>query len=112
MGAAFAMQIGLGNLDAFSYFGSFSGTVMRDLDAKTSYGGVLANGAEFNKKCRLFFIAAGTAEQSRLDAARHARSELDKVGIKYVAYDSPGTDHEWQTWRRSLREFAQRLFQP
>jgi enterochelin esterase family protein len=56
------------------------------------------------------FIAAGTAEQSRLDAARHARSELDKVGVKYVAYDSPGTDHEWLTWRRSLSEFAQRLF--
>jgi enterochelin esterase-like enzyme len=110
MGAAYAMQVGLGHFDTFSAFGSFSGTVMRDLDAKTSYGGVLANAEEFNKKCRLLFIAAGTAEQSRLDAARHARAELDKVGVKYVAYDSPGTDHEWLTWRRSLAEFAQRLF--
>jgi enterochelin esterase-like enzyme len=110
MGAAFAMQVGLGHLDTFSHFGSFSGTVMRDLDVKTSYGGVLNNAAEFNKKCRLLFIAAGTAEQSRLDAARHARGELEKVGIKYAAYDSPGTDHEWLTWRRSLREFAVKLF--
>ena len=110
MGAAYAMQIGLGNLDRFSHFGSFSGTVMRDLDVKTSYGGVLNDGATFNKKCRLLFIAAGTAEQSRLDAARHARAELDKVGVKHVAFDSPGTDHEWLTWRRSLREFAVRLF--
>jgi enterochelin esterase-like enzyme len=110
MGAAFAMQTGLGNLDTFSYFGSFSGTVMRDLDTKTSYGGVLNHAAEFNKKCHLLFIAAGTAEQSRLDAARHARAELDKAGVKYVAYDSPGTDHEWLTWRRDLHEFAPRLF--
>ncbi|MBN9662575.1 MAG: esterase [Acidobacteria bacterium] len=110
MGAAYAMQVGLGHLETFSHFGSFSGTVMRDLDVKTSYGGVLNNGVEFNRKCRLLFIAAGTAEQSRLDAARHARAELDKVGVKYVAYDSPGTDHEWLTWRRSLYEFAQRLF--
>jgi enterochelin esterase-like enzyme len=110
MGAAFAMQTGLGNLETFSYFGSFSGTVMRDLDTKTSYGGVFNHAAEFNKKCHLLFIAAGTAEQSRLDAARHARAELDKAGVNYVAYDSPGTDHEWLTWRRDLHEFAPRLF--
>jgi enterochelin esterase-like enzyme len=110
MGAAYAMQIGLGNLDSFSYFGSFSGTVMRDLDVKTSYGGVLSNAREFNRKCHLLFIAAGTAEQSRLDAARHARSELGKAGVNYVAFDSIGTAHEWLTWRRDLHEFAQRLF--
>lgn len=110
MGAAFAWQVGLGNLDAFSYFGSFSGTVMRDLDIKTSYGGVLNNTAEFNKKCHLLFIAAGTEEQSRMDAANHARTELGNAGIKYVAYNSQGTAHEWLTWRRDLREFAPRLF--
>jgi enterochelin esterase-like enzyme len=109
-GAAYAMQVGLSNLDSFSYFGSFSGTVMRDLDARTSYGGVFKNGAEFNKKCHLLFIAAGTAEQSRLDAARHARGELDKTGVKYVPFDSIGTAHEWLTWRRDLHEFAPRLF--
>ena len=27
-----------------------------------------------------------------------------------VLYESPGTDHEWLTWRRSLREFAPLLF--
>jgi enterochelin esterase-like enzyme len=110
MGAAYAMQAGLAHLDQFSYFGSFSGTVMRDLDVKTSYDGVFTRPEEFNKKCHLLFIAAGTAEQSRMDAANHARSELGKVGVKYVAFDSPGTAHEWLTWRRDLNEFAPRLF--
>lgn len=111
MGAAFAFDIGLGNLDTFSHVGSFSGTVMRQMDIEISYGGVLRDAAEFNKKVRLLFIAAGTVEQSRLDAANHARQELKKAGINYVAYDSPGTDHEWLTWRRCLNDFAPRLFQ-
>jgi S-formylglutathione hydrolase FrmB len=73
---------------------------------------VLTNAAEFNKRVHLLFIAAGTAEQSRLEAARHARAELDKAGVKHVDYDSPGTDHEWLTWRRDLHEFAPLLFRP
>ena len=27
-----------------------------------------------------------------------------------VGYESPGTAHEWHTWRRSLHEFAQLIF--
>jgi S-formylglutathione hydrolase FrmB len=35
---------------------------------------------------------------------------LQNAGIKSVFYESPGTAHEWLTWRRSLREFAPLLF--
>ena len=35
---------------------------------------------------------------------------LDQAGIKNVFFESPGTAHEWQTWRRSLNDFAPRLF--
>jgi S-formylglutathione hydrolase FrmB len=34
---------------------------------------------------------------------------LEAAGIKQV-YESQGTSHEFQTWRRDLREFAPRLF--
>jgi enterochelin esterase family protein len=39
------------------------------------------------------------------------QEQLIAAGIKnsYV-YLSPGTTHEWQTWRRSLYTFAQVLF--
>ncbi len=110
MGAAFALQTGFANLDKFSYFASFSGTVLASMDVKNGYNGVLADGAAFNKKAHLLFVAAGTAEESRVKAAEHAMSEFDKVGIKYVFYKSPGTAHEWLTWRRDLNEFAPRLF--
>jgi hypothetical protein len=32
------------------------------------------------------------------------------AGIANVYFESPGTAHEWLTWRRCLREFAPRLF--
>jgi len=38
------------------------------------------------------------------------RDELEKAGFKNVFYQSPGTAHEWQTWRRDLHEFAPLLF--
>ena len=37
--------------------------------------------------------------------------DLNKAGIKAVFYESPLTAHEWLSWRRSLHEFAQLLFQ-
>jgi enterochelin esterase family protein len=32
------------------------------------------------------------------------------MGIKNTFYVSPETAHEWQSWRRSLHEFAPLLF--
>jgi enterochelin esterase family protein len=34
-----------------------------------------------------------------------------EANVKHVFYESPGTSHEWQTWRRDLKDFAPRLFQ-
>ena len=38
------------------------------------------------------------------------RKMLDQGGIRYVYFESRGTSHEWQTWRRDLNDFAPRLF--
>ncbi len=38
------------------------------------------------------------------DSVKNYRDALEKAGIKTVFYESPGTAHEWQTWRRSLRD--------
>lgn len=35
---------------------------------------------------------------------------LRKSGVHLVYFESPGTAHEWQTWRRDLRDLAPRLF--
>ena len=36
---------------------------------------------------------------------------MQQAGIKSVFYVSPETAHEWQSWRRSLYQFAPMLFQ-
>ena len=36
---------------------------------------------------------------------------LKEAGINSHYYVSPQTAHEWQSWRRSLHEFAPLLFQ-
>lgn len=82
------------------------------LDTKTVYNGAFADPAAFNKKVHLLWLGVGTAEPERMHVGLVAFHEaLDKAGIKVTFYESPGTAHEWQTWRRDLNLFAPRLFQ-
>ena len=39
-------------------------------------------------------------------------TSLESAKIQHVYSESPGTDHDCQTWRRNLKDFAPRLFQP
>ena len=59
---------------------------------------------------RLFWIGSGTGETAIHEAASQLHTSLDAAGIKHVIFESAGTSHEWQTWRRSLNDFAPRLF--
>jgi enterochelin esterase-like enzyme len=72
--------------------------------------GVFADPGAFNKKVHLLWFGAGSAEERMLKSALAMHDELEKAGIKNVFYQSPGTAHEWQTWRRDLHEFAPLLF--
>jgi enterochelin esterase-like enzyme len=108
MGAGQALQIGLRRLDRFSHIGAFSGG-LRTFDVKTSFDGVFADAAAFHKQVRLLWFSAG-AEETQIQGARALHQGLEAAGIRHVFYVSEGTAHEWQTWRRSLREFAPMLF--
>jgi hypothetical protein len=44
------------------------------------------------------------------DGLKIAADSLQQAGVNAVAYVSPLTAHEWQSWRRSLREFGPLLF--
>jgi len=109
MGSGQALQITLRHLDKFSYIGAFSGTI-RNFDAKTSYNGVFADAAAFNKKVHLLWFGLGTAEDALLATTRATHDALEKAEIRNVVYESEGTAHEWLTWRRDLNEFATKLF--
>ena len=109
MGAAQAMQIGLTNLDKFAYIGAFSGSAVRDDEIKTAYNGVWADAKAFNDKVKAFYISVGTKEN--VEGARAFHKALKDAGIEHEYFESEGTAHEWQTWRRSLHGFAPLLFQ-
>jgi enterochelin esterase-like enzyme len=117
MGGMQTFQITLDHLDLFSYIGGFSGAggmvVLGDrkLDPKTDYNGVFADPGAFAKKVHLLWVGVGTVEPERMRAGlQRLHTSLLDAHIQHIFYESPGTDHEWQTWRRDLKDFAPRLF--
>jgi enterochelin esterase-like enzyme len=109
MGGMQTFTTGLANLDKFAYIGGFSGSSggRGGFDAKTSNNGVFADAAAFNKKVKVLFLGIGSVEGP---GAKTFSEELTKAGIHNVYYESPGTAHEWLSWRRALYEFAPLLF--
>src|SRR5579885_3711615 len=99
----------LGNLDKFAYLGGFSGSTggRGGFDPKTSNNGVFADANAFNKKMKVLFLGIGSEEGP---GTKNFSEALTKAGIKNVYFESPGTAHEWLTWRRCLNDFAPRLF--
>jgi enterochelin esterase-like enzyme len=110
MGGGQTLQITLTHLDKFCWIGSFSSPLRAGLDLKTAYSGAFADAAAFNKKVHLLWLGAGTGEERMLKPALAMHDTLEQAGIKNVFYQSPGTAHEWQTWRRDLYEFVPLLF--
>jgi enterochelin esterase-like enzyme len=118
MGGMQTFQVTLNHLDLFSYIGGFSGAGGLQMmgsekpDWKAAYNGIFADPAAFAKRVRLLWLGVGTDEPERMrEGIRSFHAALTEAGIKHVYWESPGTDHEWQTWRRDLKDFAPRLFQ-
>ena len=109
MGASQTLQITSAHLDTFAWVGAFSAP-LRNFDIKTSFNGIFTDAAAYNKRARLLWIGAGTGETTFAEAAAQLHKALDAAGIKHVTFTAAGTAHEWQTWRRSLHDFAPRLF--
>lgn len=104
MGGMETRMITLRNLDTFSHIGVFSGGSI----AKTN----ITDMAAFKARNKLVFVSYGSRELggNRGGDPKADTEALKAEGINSHFYVSPDTAHEWQTWRRSLREFAQLLF--
>ncbi len=98
MGTRVTREVALPNPDKFSYLGIFSGGTIAPADIPDK------------SKIKLVFMSYGSREKGA-DGLKEAADVLNEAGIKSVSYVSPLTAHEFQSWRRSLREFAQLLFQ-
>jgi enterochelin esterase-like enzyme len=109
MGAFQAYQIVLNHPDTFCAMGAFSGGAGGITNLATAYNGLFADADAFNKKINVMFFSMGTAEN--LTTTRNLDKLLADAHINHVYYESPGTAHEWQSWRRSFHQFAPLLFQ-
>jgi enterochelin esterase family protein len=113
MGGAQTFETVLTNQDKFAYMGGFSGSCGgfgrggAAFDLKTTCGGAMADVAAFNKNIKLIYLSIGSEEGQ---GAKTFSDALNGAGIKAVYFESPATAHEWLTWRRSLHDFAPRLF--
>jgi enterochelin esterase-like enzyme len=125
MGGMQTLFITLQHLDSFAYIGSFSGPIIPALntgtltvnsvpepfDTKTAYGGAFADPSAFNKRVKLLWLGVGSAESEQFRTSISGAVEaLRKAGVHLEYFESSGTAHEWQTWRRDLNDFAPRLF--
>ena len=107
MGGMQTRVITLANPDVFSYVGMFSGGSISTEDVENAPG--------FKEKVKLVFISYGSRELENPRAGfggdpKVNTEKLKEAGMNTHFYVSPQTAHEWQSWRRSLYQFAPLLF--
>ena len=105
MGGMQTRGITLANPTTFAYVGMFSGGTFSVDDRKDA--------ADFKKTNKVLFMSAGGRETRMAEgdgSVGKAAENLKAIGFNAHSYVSPETAHEWQTWRRSLYQFAQLIF--
>jgi len=112
LGGMQTRSIAPANPDKFCYFGVFSGGNIRPEN--------ITNTVAFKKRVKLVFMSFGSKESSvprgggplpsGPEGIKLAADALAKSGIKAIYYVSPGSAHDFTSWKRSLYFFSQRLF--
>ena len=107
MGGMQTRVITLADSDKFDYVGMFSGGSISPEDVEKN--------PDFLKNTSLLFVSYGSRElENRRQGfggdPKENTSMLSQKGLKTHFYVSPETAHEWQSWRRSLHQFAQLAF--
>jgi enterochelin esterase-like enzyme len=118
MGGGQAFYVGLGHKDRFGsvglfstgLFGGINNNAGRPFNAEEQMPGILTNAMSFNDSLKVFYISVGE-QDPRLEPTKKAVEDFKAHGLK-VEFASFHGGHEWQVWRKSLHDFAQRIFMP
>ncbi len=114
MGGGQSFYVGLESPEYFSSVGIFSSGLFGGIrntssfDAEKEMPGLLSKADAFNKKLDLFYISCGEQDQ-RIEHTKKAVSTMRDAGLEVEFNSFPG-DHEWQVWRKSLHDFASKVF--
>jgi enterochelin esterase-like enzyme len=98
MGGFETHTITLAKPEVFGYWGLLSG------------GNYTPAELEGKQKPKFIFISYGSKETGGANGLPKVEADLKAAGYNVATYVSPGTAHEFQSWRRSLREMAPSLF--
>lgn len=107
MGGMQTRVITLANPEVFSKVGMFSGGSISVEDVEKAPG--------FKENIQLLFVSYGSRELENPRTGfggnpKENTEKLKELGMNTHFYVSPQTAHEWQSWRRSLYQFAQLVF--
>lgn len=116
MGGGQSFYAGLENLAYFGSVGIFSSGIFGGIstnvdnvfDAEKEIPGLFSQSDKFNEKLDLFYISCGEGDP-RIGHTKKAVATMRTNGLKVEFNSFPG-DHEWQVWRKSLHDFAIRVF--
>ncbi len=107
MGGMQTRVITLAHPEVFSHVGMFSGGSISPDD--------VAKAPAFKEKVKLLFISYGSRELENPRSGAWGDPKVNTEALKAAGFNthfyvSPQTAHEWQSWRRSLYQFAPLLF--
>lgn len=116
MGGGQSFYAGLESPEYFRSVGIFSSGLFGGIrnpsgkvfDAEAEIPGLLSESHEFNSKFDLLYISCGEQDM-RIEFTRKAVNTMKANGLEVEFNSFPG-DHEWQVWRKSLHDFASRIF--
>ncbi|MBN2588686.1 MAG: hypothetical protein JXA96_02400 [Sedimentisphaerales bacterium] len=97
MGGMHTHAVTIAHPDTFSYYGLLS-------------GGTYTPEELAGHKANLKFVFLSCGERENPDGVKNAASALTQASFNAISYVSPGSAHDWLTWRRSLIELAPHLF--
>ena len=115
MGGGQSFFVGLESPEYFGSVGVFSTGLFGGIrtsgsgfDAEKEIPGLLSESDKFNKNLDLFYISCGEQDM-RIEHTKKAVKVMRENGLEVEFNSFPG-DHEWQVWRKSLLDFATRVF--
>jgi enterochelin esterase family protein len=120
MGGGQSFFVGLGNRGRFGSIGIFSTGLFGGIappggaapggpfDAEELVPGLLSDARSFNEALEVLYISVGE-QDPRFEPTKKAVTGFRSRGLRVEFASFPGA-HEWQVWRKSLHDFAQRIF--
>lgn len=105
MGGGQSLNFGLGNLDTFTWVGSFSAAP----NTKTPQE-LLPDPEAAKKQLKLLWISCGASDRLLVFSQR-THEYLAEKGVPHIYYIEPGV-HDFKVWKNGLYMFAQLIFKP